>query len=403
MDHFWNAGAWSIVFWSCLALVLYAYAGYPVLIWLLAKWFGRNQQRHPGNSGNLPAVSMLIAAHNEESFISQRVANAIELDYPTNLIEVVVASDGSTDRTNDLVRQFGNAVRLLDFPQRQGKASMLNAAIPQLRGEIVLLSDANTFFDPRAARCLASWFVDPSVGAVCGCLVVKDPKTGTNADSMYWKYETFLKKCEGRIGGLLGANGAVYAIRKSMFCEVPPNTLVDDFVIPLLAKLRHDFRIIYDVNAIAYEESPPTVRAEFRRRARIGAGGYQSLMLLWRLLNPKHGWTAFTFFSHKVLRWLCPFFLIAVLVANAALASHRLYAVILALQATFYLTALMAAFLPTRFAVLKPLRLATMFVGMNIALLRGFVWFLRGPENGTWVRTVRLTEAAAPDPMTSST
>jgi cellulose synthase/poly-beta-1,6-N-acetylglucosamine synthase-like glycosyltransferase len=403
MDHLSFADLWSIVLWSCLSLVLFAYVGYPVLIWLLAKLFGRAIRPDSEDEYSLPTVSILIAAHNEESFISQRIENALALEYPSHLMEVVVASDGSTDRTNELVRQFGDTVRLLDFPERQGKASILNAAIPHVRGEIVILSDANTFFEPNAARRLARWFVDQSVGAVCGCLVVKDPKTGTNADSLYWKYETFLKKCEGRLGGLLGANGAVYAIRRSTYCELPPNTLVDDFVIPLLSKLRHRGRIIYDVDALAYEESPPTVRAEFRRRARIGAGGYQSMVLLWRLLNPKHGWTAFTFFSHKILRWLCPFFLIALLVANVALASHRPYGELLVLQAAFYLTALLAAFLPTKFAALKPLRLATMFVGMNAALLQGFVWFMRGPKNGTWVRTVRLADAAAPDAVTTST
>ena len=141
--------------------MLYAYAGYPVLVWLLAKWFGRIERLDSDDPTSLPTVSMLIAAHNEEAFISQRVANAFELDYPSHLIEVVVASDGSTDQTNKLVRQFGNTVRLLDFPERQGKASMLNAAIPQMRGDIVLLSDANTFFEPNAARSLVRWFADP--------------------------------------------------------------------------------------------------------------------------------------------------------------------------------------------------------------------------------------------------
>src|SRR5262249_30950742 len=146
---------------------------------------------------------------------------------------------------------------------------------------------------------------------VCGRLVLTDPATGCNVDSYYWRYETFLKRCEGRLGALLGANGAIYAIRRELYTPIPGNTIVDDFVIPLRAKLRTGCRIVYDGDAVAREETPPNVGAEFHRRSRIGAGGFQSIGLLWRLLNPRSGWVAFTFFSHKILRWVCPFFLVA--------------------------------------------------------------------------------------------
>jgi cellulose synthase/poly-beta-1,6-N-acetylglucosamine synthase-like glycosyltransferase len=338
----------------------------------------------------------LIAAHNEELVIAERLENALALDYPKERLEVVVASDGSSDGTNDIVRRYHDrGVKLIEYIERQGKTSVLNRTIPLLDGEIVLLSDANTFYEPAAARRLARWFSNSSVGAVCGRLVLFDPQTGTNVDSLYWRYETFLKRCEGRLGGLLGANGAVYAIRKSIYRKIPENTLVDDFVIPLYAKIATNCQIVYDAEAIAHEETPANVRAEFRRRSRIGAGGYQCLVMLRRILHPRYGWTAFTFLSHKVLRWLCPFFLIGLFLSNAFLLHLTFFRLVFAAQITFYLLAAIVACIPPRIKLIKPLRLTTMFAGMNLALLVGFFQLLLQKQSGTWVRTMRVSEFAA--------
>jgi cellulose synthase/poly-beta-1,6-N-acetylglucosamine synthase-like glycosyltransferase len=282
---------------------------------------------------------------------------------------------------------------LLDYPERRGKATALNDSFKELTGEIVVLSDANTFTDAGAVRKLVRWFRDPEVGVVCGRLVLTDPATGRNVDSYYWRYETFLKKCEGLLGALLGANGAIYAIRRAMYSPIPGNTIVDDFVIPLRARLRTGCRIVYDCEAVAREETPSSVGAEFHRRSRIGAGGFQSIGMLWRLLSPRHGWVSFTFFSHKVLRWIGPFLLVGALVTNLLLWPDRLYLNFLVGQAAFYLTSLLAAFVPGRIRLFKPLRLTTMFTAMNAALLFGFCRWLRGTQKGTWKRTVRLAEA----------
>lgn len=382
-----------------LATVVYTYAVYPGLIWVLARVFGRPPVRPAATDADLPFVSLVIAAHNEEAEIGPRVANALQSDYPADKFEVVIASDGSTDRTNAVVRQFADPrVRLLAFEKRRGKAAVLNEAIPQASGEVVMLSDANTHTAPDAARKLAAWFLDPAVCAVSGKLVLTDPAGGTNADGLYWKYETFMKLAESRLGALLGSNGAIYAVRRPAFVPLPPGTLVDDFVLPLLAKIRTGGRIVYDREAVAVEETPADLNAEFRRRVRIGAGGFQSIGLLRGLLHPSHGWVALTFASHKLLRWGCPFFLLLALLANAALAYRPEYAQLLVAQLGFYAAAAVGYRLPlpARPRALKVFRLPCMFVLMNAALFVGFLRWLFSPQTGTWQRTERRPAEVAP-------
>ena len=387
-------GVIALLFWICAAAVIYAYLGYPLLIWCLARRFGRFTPQPALKEADLPTVSLLIAAYNEGQVIGERIRNALALDYPADKLEIVIASDGSTDATADVVRGFGHqGVRLLDYSRRRGKAAVLNSSFPELKGDIILLSDANTEYEPMAARNIVRWFKDPEIGVVCGRLVLTDPHTGQNADSLYWKYETFLKKCEGQLRALLGANGGIYAIRRQLFQPIPSETIVDDFVIPLQTKLRTGCAIVYDCQAVAREDTPATIESEFHRRSRIGAGGFQSIAMLWRLLNPRQGWIAFTFFSHKILRWLCPFFMLGLLVTNPLLWDEPFYRFALLAQAMFYLMSVLIAFVPGRFRTLKPLRITTMFTGMNAALLVGFWRWLRGSQRGAWKRTARLAEA----------
>jgi cellulose synthase/poly-beta-1,6-N-acetylglucosamine synthase-like glycosyltransferase len=384
----------EIVFWVCFGLVLYTYPCYPLVIRCLAALFGRLVVPPELPTEELPKLSILIAAHNEGAIIAARIENALALDYPGERLEIAVATDGCSDQTAEVVRRYADrGVRLLEYPVRRGKATVLNASIPQLTGDVVVLSDANTFTEPDAARRLARWFADRRIGVVCGRLVLTDPVTGTNADSLYWRYETYLKKCEGRLGALLGANGGIYALRRECFTPIPTDTIVDDFVLPLQAKLRTGCGIVYDPGAVAHEETPPNIRAEFRRRARIGAGGFQSVGRLWGLLNPLNGWIAFTFLSHKILRWGCPFFLLTLLVTSALLWQDPVYRALLFAQVAFYALSALTPLVPTKSRFLKPLRLTTMFTGMNVALLLGFWRWVSGGQRATWRRTVRPGEA----------
>jgi len=383
-----------IAFWVSAVVVGYTWVGYPLILALFSRWFGRWTRAPRGGEVSLPGVSLLIAAHNEEAVIGQRLRNALNLDYPADKIEIVVVADGCTDETTTIVNRFARqGVRLIEREQRRGKASAINAAWDELHGDIVLLSDANTEMEQDAVRKLVRWFRNPKVGVVCGRLQLTDPASGNNVDSLYWKYETHLKQWEGRLGALPGANGGIYAIRKELFRSLPENTLLDDLVIPMTARLHNTCVLVYDAEAVAHEEAAPDVAAEFRRRARIGAGGYQCLGRLWPILDPRQGWIAWTFMSHKLLRWLCPFFLLLLLVSNLLLVNRPFYLMTLLVLSAGTLTGLVAGFLPGRWRILRPLRLLSMFVAMNLAIFVGFWHWLFQPQQGTWQRTPRMAES----------
>ena len=378
------------VFWGCAALILYTYIVYPVLLIALAALRRGIIAPRDVKDADLPYVSVLIVAHNEESVIRERIENLLELDYPKDKLELVIASDASRDRTVDIVSEYSErAVRLIAFTARTGKAAVLDSVIPQLKGSIAVLSDANTMMEPSAVRRLVRWFQNPKVGVVCGKLVLTDPATGTNVDSLYWRFETLLKRSEGKLGALLGANGGIYAIRRSVFQGVTHDTIVDDFVIPLLARVRTGCAIIYDESAIAYEETPPEIAVEFRRRARIGAGGFQSIAVLWPLLDPRKGWIALTFASHKVLRWLCPFFLLGLAASNLVLVNNGIYGVSLVVGIVLAGVALLGQYLSLGSSAGRVLRLTTMFATMNAALLVGFFRWASGRQRAAWDRTAR--------------
>lgn len=376
-----------------MACVLYVYLGYPLLICGVAWLFGERPAPPTISEADFPSAILLIAAHNEEQVIEERIRNALEQVYPRQKLQILIASDGSIDRTADIVRLFEEAhpqrVRLIPFSERRGKASVLNEVLPMINADIVVFSDANTRFHPHAMARLARWFCEDDVTVVCGKLILLDSSTGQNVDGIYWRFENFLKRCEGRLGALLGANGGIYAMRRADYIPVPSDTIIDDFAIPMLSKLHTRRRIVYDEEAVAFEDTPPRVRDEFRRRCRIGAGGFQSIVRLWPLLSPALGWTALAFFSHKVLRWFCPAFLVAAVLLNIALVEQRTFRVTLLLQGCFYFAASVGAFTTGMGRFGKALRVTTMFVSMNLALLLGFWGWLRGQQRGMWQRTAR--------------
>lgn len=379
------------LFWLCVSGVAYAYVVYPIIVWAISRCY-LNPADFASDKAlpvQWPLVTLIIAAYKEEKVILPRLVNAALLDYPADRLEILIGVDGNEDCTGELIRSFVDSrVRLIQYPIRRGKASVLNDTVPEARGEIIVFSDANTMTQPNSIKQLVRHFADQDVGAVCGKLELIDPASGQNVDGIYWKYENFLKGCEARINGLLGVNGGIYALRKELYEPIPTNAIVDDFLIGMRIHLRHR-RLIYDPTAIALEETPDTIGQEFQRRSRIGAGGFQSLQWLWPLLSPTSGWVCFTFWSHKIYRWMCPLLMLGALATNIALASQPIYFALLLGQLTFYLVAAIGLSWMSGSRLPRALRLPAMFVSMNAALLVGLWRSLRGIRGGTWKRTER--------------
>lgn len=358
----------EIVFWVAAGLIFYIYIGYPMLLWIAQLFFAAGPRKAP----IIESVSLLISAYNEADVIAAKIRNTLALDYPADKLEIVVASDGSTDETARIVRSFvagegEKQVHLVEFPNNRGKLSALNDTVPKLGGDIVVFSDANSMLAPDALRHLISNFADPRIGAVSGVYRVVNHEHARlgSAEDLYWKYETFLKTQEARLGVLTGAHGSFYAIRKNLYPFPPSGTVNDDFVIPT-SVLRQGFRIGYETRAVSYEEA---IEMEgFARRVRLAAGNFGQVRPTISALWPSQPEALFCFLSHKGGRLLVPFALIAMAASSALLWRSPFYRWALLVQAAFYLLAVVGSLVNLR---PKALRLPLYFCKINVAIL---VW-----------------------------
>ena len=290
-----------VLFWLSLGFIVYAYIGYPVILFLVSRIWRTKRKKDPFFQ---PTVSVIIAAYNEEQVLEEKIENCIAMDYPADCIEFLIGSDGSTDATNSILRQHeSESIRSFFFQERRGKASVLNELVARAKGEALVFSDANTMYRPDAVRRLMSPFIDPGIGGVCGRLILTPPgrDIGGRGEKAYWEFENRLKFFEGKIKTVLGANGAIYAIRKSLFQPLPQNMVItDDFLIPLHAvEMGYDF--VYENTAVGREQTSPSVKDEFRRKVRIGAANFNALIQIAPLLNPRRGFVAFGLWSHKII------------------------------------------------------------------------------------------------------
>lgn len=374
----------KLTFWMALGLLAYTYLGYLPLLFVLGPVVRRLRRRHRVDENYRPMVSMIISLHNEEKHIAQRIDSFEALDYPPDKLELMLGDDCSTDRTREIIRERmarNPRIRLFPFDTQQGKTAVINALVPQARGEIIALTDANTFWEPASLRRMVRHFADPRVGAVCGRLLLRS-STGINTDDAYWKYETWIKQREDDLGVVLGANGGIYALRKDLFQPLRADVIqIDDFIWPVRVYERGCCGV-YEPAAIAHEEASPHVEAEFRRKIRIGTGDYRALVTCWRLLLPWRGWIAFSFWSHKVLRWLAPFLMIIVLITNALIPDYRW---LFYLQLAFYAAAALGIlFSKQKHILAKLLRVPYYLIGSNAALLIGFYKCVTGRQKATW-------------------
>jgi len=378
-----------------LILPAYSYVGYPVVLFILAAmvqtgrdvFFLLRRGERRTRSSHAPSVSIVMAAYNEEDSIAGTLERCLAVHYPQDRLEVIVGSDGSTDDTVPVAEQYRDrGVRTFAFTERRGKLSVVEDCVDRARGEIIILTDANTRIEPDSVGNLVRHFADSKVGAVCGELVLKEH--GTGDEGIYWRYEVALKTLENRLNAVLGANGALYAVRRELFPHLPGHLITDDFVIPMKVRAR-GYRVLYDPEAIAVEDPPPSRAAEFRRRLRIGAGNWQALRHCAHLLAPWRGWIALAFWSHKVLRWVTPYLLVVAFGANLLLLGRPLWRFIFAGQMAFYLLAASGWLLPKIRIPAGPLKTVTYFVVVNTALGAGLIRGLLGLQRAAWQRTAR--------------
>jgi cellulose synthase/poly-beta-1,6-N-acetylglucosamine synthase-like glycosyltransferase len=384
-----------IILWSCLLVGAYAYIFYPAFLFFAYavaqihrdwRYLVTRRDRRAGSPPRdaLPAVTLIIPAYNEEAHLCQKIKNLREIDYPVEKLEVLIVSDGSSDRTEEILKAVPDSgIEKLFLPVRKGKSNALNEAVNRSRNEILIFSDASTLFAPDAAKNLARHFSDPRVGAVCGSLQFQGSEESRQTEGVYWKYESMLRLMETRLGATLTASGAIYALRRECYPKLSADTLIEDFVIPMNAR-RMGYRVLYDPEAVATEFSASTVGGEFTRRVRLAAGSFKALGQLIRARQS--AFTFWAFLSHKFLRWVIPFLLIAAFLSNIFLIESSPYTLLFGLQVIFYLWAAVGFVLRRRPGRIPFARIGYFVVAMNFAYLVGFVRYVSGRGAATWQR-----------------
>ena len=387
--------ATQIVFWFSLALVGYTYFAYPVVLFfcyclaqLRSDWqylFDRQNRRVPVlEESEVPSVSLLIPAFNEEATLLQKIRNLREMDYPPEKVQIVFVSDGSTDRTNEILKAVTDPnIEAIFLPHRSGKAVALNQAVLRARHEILAFSDASTLFASDTLRKLSRHFSDGRVGAVCGALRFQASAESQQTEGVYWKYESMIRLMETRLGATLTASGAAYAMRRNAYIPLAPGTVLDDFVTPMNAR-KAGYRVLYDPEAIATDYAPESIKGEFTRRVRLATGSFASLMFL--LLVPMGAFGRFAFISHKLLRWILPLILCSLLVSNIALLRYPGYVLFGVLQLFFYAWAGFGFLFRERIQNVRFALLAYFLLVMNVAFLVGMFRCLTKREEGAWQR-----------------
>ncbi len=386
----------EILFWIGIGIVFYTYLGYGIVLYLMVKikeLFVK--PRSPRLPEPLPEATLLIAAYNEEAIVASKMVNCRQLDYPADKLRLVWITDGSNDNTNERLKEYPE-VTVLYQPRRQGKTAALNRAIPYVKTPYVIFTDANTMLNKGAIKEIIRQFSDPQVGCVAGekRVEIQAEQGATAGEGIYWKYESALKRLDYRLYSAVGAAGELFAIRTSLFEQMPPDTLLDDFILSLRIAMR-GYKIAYSKEAYALESASLNMREEEKRKVRISAGGLQSVWRLRGLLNIfRYGILSFQYISHRVLRWtLTPVVLFALLPLNLLLActGHTLYTVILALQLAFYLLGYLGYKMEKRNIRNKLLFIPYYFLFMNINVIRGYSYLAKHKGTGAWEKAKRGT------------
>jgi len=389
MMHAWQndltrqLGLWLVLF-ATLGIG-YAYVGYPVFLWIVSRFVRRSRAAKASDIG----LTMIIAAHDEQAGIRTKLESTLALNYPREKLQILVASDGSTDDTNQIVSEFASrGVELIDVRERKGKTNAQNCAVQHARNPILVFSDATTLYDADALQYLAGCYADPRVGAASGRYDYFDPAAGSPSgagSAKFWGLENWIKHMQSRIGTLSGCCGCIYSVRRDLYTPLPPET-ISDLVQPLHILLQ-GYRVVFAERAQAWEESTRTAREEFHMRVRVATRGMRGLLSVSELLLPwKHPWVAFQLWSHKIFRWSIPLFLVSLLAGSALLAPAPVFLSLLSVQLAFYLCAIASVLVPP----LRRSRLLSLplyFCTINAAFLVGMFNALRGRNFNIWQPT----------------
>jgi len=373
----------TLAFWILFGLVVYVYAGYPMLLVLIRTLRGA---RPVARGTAQPPVTLVISAFNEQGVIAGKLQNSLALDYPRERLQIIVASDASDDRTDEIVAGFhAQGVELLRMPERGGKTVGLNAAVERAHGEIIVFSDANATYGRDVLEKLVRNFADETVGAVMGESTYVDSEVESERiEGLYWRYETAIKQFESQIGSVVGGDGAIYAIRRRLYLPMRADAL-SDFVNPLQI-VKDGCRCVYEPEARSYERAADNFDKEFRRKVRIVNRAWRALFGMRELLNPlRHGLFSVQLVSHKLLRWLVPGFLVGLIAVNAVVfAQGVIYRLAMVAQVVFYVLAA-GGYLARRRAYLPALlSVPYYFCLVNLASALGILDAFRGRTYTTW-------------------
>lgn len=386
----------SIFFWIGLVVISYTYVGYGLVIYILSKFKRRRGHVTLLPDKDLPGVTLLIAAYNEEACIADKIVNTLNLDYPKDKLSIFVVTDGSTDNTPDIVKKF-HAVQLFHDFQRKGKIHAVNRVMKQVTTPIVVFSDANTLLNEPALKNIVRHYQDETVGGVAGEKRIyrnaEDDASGAG-EGFYWKYESFLKQKDAMVHSIVGAAGELFSVRTRLYNEPEENIIIEDFYLSMKI-CAAGYRFMYEPDAYALETASASVEEEWKRKVRICAGGFQAIAKLKHLLNPfRYGILSFQYISHRVLRWtLAPLFLPIVFVTNVWLASTGswFYAFMLAGQILFYALAFGGYLFRNKRITLKGFFVPYYFMVMNLSVYAGFLRYIKGKQSVVWEKARRAT------------
>ncbi len=389
----------KILFWATLLIVFYTYIGYGILLYIIIRlkrlFRGKPQKTAPPADDELPSMTLMICAYNEEDVVAEKMENTLALDYPKDKLRIMWVTDGSNDRTNELLAEYPE-VDIVFSPERRGKTAALKHGLGELKTRYVAFTDANTMINSGALREIARLFGDPTVGCVSGEKRVAARNEGEMAaegEGLYWKYESTLKRWDSELYSAMGAAGELYAIDPTMCRDVPDEALLDDFMMSMYV-VQAGKRIAYTPDAYAREYGSANIFEESKRKRRIAAGGLQSIWWLRSMLNPlRQPLVTFQYVSHRVLRWsITPVAMVLLLLANIALVTMgagTFYTVMLILQAIFYLAALGGWLMNRSGHKNKLLYTAYYFVFMNFNVFRGMTYLKSHGKNGAWEKARR--------------